>query len=64
MCPEDLLLLITSIAIAIGREQPAENVAVYASAFTMLGDALATFLAQGEFLENCCQNKESDNTVC
>lgn len=52
MCAEDLLLLITSIAIAIAREQPAENVAVYAAAFTMLGDALDTFLAQCEFLEN------------
>ena len=56
MCPEDLLLLITSIAIVIAREQPAEIVEVYASAFSMLGEALATFQAQSELLESRCKN--------
>ena len=64
MCPEELLLLITSIAIAIAREVPSENLPVYAAAFTMLGDALATFAAQCDFLENRCQNKETESTVC
>lgn len=64
MCPEDLLLLITSIAILIAKEQPAELVAVYAAAFTMLGDALATYLTQSEFLEDLCQKQDESNTVC
>lgn len=52
MCPEELLLLITSIAIIIAKEQPAEVVGVYAAAFTTLGDLLATYLVQEEFIQD------------
>ena len=64
MCPEDLLLLITSIAIVIAREQPEEIVEVYAAAFSMLGDALVAFNVQSNLLESRCKNQENNKTVC
>ena len=63
MCPEDLLLLVTSIAVIIAKEQPSELVAVYAALFTTLGDALATYVTQSEFLDQCC-NKDTTTDVC
>ena len=55
MCPEELIFLVTSIATVIAREQPKELVAVYADVFTLLGDTLAAYLSQCEFLENKCE---------
>ena len=64
MCPEDLLLLITSIAIAIAREVSDELLEVYANAFLMLGDALLTFEAQSNLLESSCKKQENNESVC
>lgn len=48
MCPEDLIALVSAIAIA--KETSLEDLAVFATVFTMLGDALEVYLAQCEFL--------------
>lgn len=64
MCPDELLLLITSIAVRIAREIPQDLLVVYATAFTTLGDALATYAAQCDYLESCSEKNEDFSNVC
>lgn len=52
MCPEDLIALVSALAIAIAKETSLEDLAIYATIFTMLGDALEVYLAQCDYLKN------------
>lgn len=61
MCPEDLIAIVSALAIAIARDTPSEELPIFAAIFTMLGDTLAVFSTQCEFLEDISKNKNAAN---
>ena len=64
MCPEELIALVSALSIAIAKETSREELAVYSSIFSMLGEALGVYLDQTSYLEDKCKNKEEINIVC
>lgn len=54
LCPEELVLLISSVAVSLSKNIDDDELGVLAAAFTQLGDTLATILAQKDYIENKC----------
>lgn len=59
MCPEELVTLVTALALAMAKEIPLEDLGIYSDIFVMLGDTLAVFISQSECLEAKCTIHDS-----
>lgn len=56
MCPEQLVLLISTLAISISKDRSNEEIGMLSVIFSQLGDTLATILASNEIIE---ENKKN-----
>jgi len=57
LSPEELVIFISTLSIAIAKDKTAEELS---AVFTQIGDTLATIIAQREILEND-NNKVNNN---
>jgi hypothetical protein len=62
MSPEELVALVTGIAIAISKDQTVDEINLLAVIFSQLGDTLATIATKREICENKENNKTNSNT--
>jgi hypothetical protein len=60
LSPEELVIFISTLSIAIAKDKTAEELGVLSAVFTQIGDTLATIIAQREILEND-NNKVNNN---
>lgn len=63
MCPEELVLLVTALALSMAKEIPLEDLGIYSDIFMMLGDTLAVYISQSEYLEAKCTTNDSSKYV-
>lgn len=56
MCTEQLVLLISTLAISISKDRSNEEIGMLSVIFSQLGDTLATILASNEIIE---ENKKN-----
>jgi serine/threonine protein phosphatase PrpC len=60
LSPEELVIFISTVSIAIAKDKSEEELNVLASVFSQIGDTLATIAAQREILE-AANRGDSDN---
>ncbi len=60
ICPEELAVLVNTLAIAIAQDKTIEQLGVLAAVFTQLGDTLATIAVQRENIEACFEAKKDN----
>lgn len=66
LSPDELVIFISTLSIAIAKDKTAEELGVLSAVFTQIGDTLATIIAQREKLENAnnkdnCNNDNNDS---
>lgn len=61
MSPEELVALVTGIAIAISKDQTVDEINLLAVILSQLGDTLATIATKREICENKENNKTNSN---
>lgn len=59
MSPEELVIFVSTISIAIAKDKSNEDLGVLSSVFSQIGDTLGTILAQREKCEAI--NNKNDN---
>jgi len=60
ICAEELIVLISTIAIALAKDLSTEQIDILSAVFVQLGDTLATISLQRGIIEECCEkNRES-----
>lgn len=68
MCAEELVLFITTLAIAIAKDKTEDEIEILASIYSQLGDTLATIAIKRSCDEEntCCdeRNKCCDKIPC
>lgn len=63
ICPEELVALIATMAVAIAKDLTIDQINILSAAFILLGDNLDLIAVQRENIENCCNNKKSKEEV-
>lgn len=58
LCPEELVAIVTSLAISISEGRSIEEISLISSILVQLGDTLALIGIQKERLEDCLKSKE------
>lgn len=61
MCPEELAIFVSGLAVAISKGKSNEELTVLSAVFTQLGDTLATIVAQRELCEARNKNNNNEN---
>ncbi|GAA4655258.1 hypothetical protein GCM10023142_23960 [Anaerocolumna aminovalerica] len=59
--PEELVIFVSAVSIAIAKDKSNEELDVLSSVFSQIGDSLGTFLAQRERIEAANKNDNDDN---
>lgn len=62
ICPEELIALISAIAVAIAKDLTIEQIDILGAALVQLGDTLVTIAVQRGRIEECCKSKETNNS--
>ena len=60
LSPEELVIFISTLSIAIAKDKTAEELGVLSAVFTQIGDTLATIIVQREKFENA-NSKDNNN---
>lgn len=70
MCPEELVLFISTLAITIAKDKSTDEINLLSVIFSQLGDTLATIATSRDIHENkesnessnCCDSPDKDNS--
>lgn len=59
MCAEELVMFITTLAIALAQGKSNDEIGMLSTIYSQLGDTLATIATKREYIESCCEENKT-----